>query len=85
MRDDQMIYGGFATNNETAGKTVRLMRQQWQKAAKGNFSQAELDKAKAYLTGSYGLRFTNSSEIARYMTSLQSEGLGLILFSNVMT
>ena len=77
MRDDQMIYGGFATNNETAGETVRLMRQHWQQAAKGDFSQAEIDKAKAYLTGSYGLRFTSSSEIARYMTSLQSEKLGI--------
>ena len=77
MRDDQMIYGGFATNNETAGETVRLIRQHWQQAAKGDFSQAEIDKAKAYLTGSYGLRFTSSSEIARYMTSLQSEKLGI--------
>ena len=35
-------------------ETVRLMRQHWQQAAKGDFSQAEIDKAKAYLTGSYG-------------------------------
>ena len=38
-------------------------------------TQAELDAAKTYLTGSYPLRFDGNERIANILVGMQSEGL----------
>ena len=40
-------------------------------------SPQELKDAKTYLTGSYALRFSSSQRIARMMTGIQLEKLGI--------
>ena len=37
-------------------------------------TEGELDKARAYLTGSYALRFDSSAKIASQLVHLQTEG-----------
>ena len=40
-------------------------------------TQAELDEAKTFLTGSYALRFSSNGAIARQLLGLQQQGLGI--------
>ena len=49
-------------------------------------TQAELDEAKTFLTGSYALRFSSNSAIARQLLGLQQQNLPIdyVLKRNAM-
>ena len=49
-----------------SSEALRLVRQEIERVAAGEISQARLDDAKTYLTGSFPLRLTSNDEIARH-------------------
>ena len=69
--------GGTATRNEKAMEAVEVILQQLERMAEDGPTEAELDDAKAYLTGSYALRFGSSNSTARQLLAIQLEFLGL--------
>ena len=72
-----LIIGGAGTANARTVQTVKVLRDEWAKMNKLGIKKQELDDAKTYLTGSYPLRFSSSGRIARILTSIQKENLGL--------
>ncbi|WP_421695620.1 M16 family metallopeptidase [Aestuariivirga sp.] len=69
--------GGLQTKNETAGEALDTARSLMAKFAENGPTQAELDEAKTFLTGSYGLRFSSNSAIANQLLGLQQQNLGI--------
>lgn len=67
--------GSFASANGKVAEAVQVVRDSWAKVAAEGVSQAELDAAKTYLTGSYPLRFDGNGPIANILVGMQSEGL----------
>ena len=70
-----LILGSAGTANKRAHETLSIIKSEWDKMAKGDVGQRELDDAKAYLTGSFPLRFSSSSQIASILVSLQTASL----------
>jgi zinc protease len=72
-----LFFGGTATKNERAKEALDVIRRELAKMAAEGPSEAELDKAKRYLVGSYALRFDTSTKIANQLTMMQVENLGI--------
>lgn len=71
------LTGSFSTRTAKVDEALRVLRDEWAKIAREGVTQAELDAAKRYLTGSYPLRFDSNVKIARNLVGLQSVGLPL--------
>ncbi|MEM6762201.1 MAG: pitrilysin family protein [Pseudomonadota bacterium] len=72
------IFGaGTATRNDQADQAIEVILSQFQKMASEGPTEEELNDAKAFLTGSFALRFGSSSSIARQLLFLQLEELGM--------
>lgn len=72
-----LFVGGAATRNERVGETIELIRKELKRFAAEGPTAAELADAKTYLTGSYALRFTTSTQIAGQLLGIQEENLGI--------
>lgn len=72
-----LLIGSVSTQNGRAGETLDVLRAELVKMAEKGPTQAELDEAKTYLTGSYPLRFDSSSKIAQQLLGIQQENLGI--------
>jgi zinc protease len=68
--------GRVATVNSGVKETIDIIREQWKDMAEGQVTEADLDAAKTYLTGSYALQFASSSRIARMLVSTQIDDSG---------
>jgi len=72
------VFGaGTATRNDQTDEAIEVILAQFRKMASEGPTEAELADAKAYLTGSYALRFGSSSSIARQLLFIQIEDLGI--------
>ncbi|WP_108658603.1 M16 family metallopeptidase [Acuticoccus kandeliae] len=69
--------GGTATRNDQAEEALTVIRAQFERMGTEGPSEEELADAKAYLTGSYALRFGSSGSIARQLLFIQLENLGM--------
>ncbi|SDT91427.1 pitrilysin family protein [Stappia sp. ES.058] len=65
------------TRSDRAPETIAIIMAQMERMAKDGPSADELAKAKAFLTGSYALRFDTSDKIASQLLGIQMEELGL--------
>ena len=74
--------GGVATKNESVNQSLDVIRAELKRMAEQGPTQAELDGAKSYLTGSYALRFDTSPKIAGQLLAIQLEELGLDYIDN---
>ncbi len=72
-----LYVGSLQTSNDKAGEALALVREVMAKMANEGPTQAELDEAKTYLTGSYALRFSSNSAIANQLLGLQQQDLGI--------
>lgn len=70
-------FAGTATKNERAGESIRIIGEEFAKILSEGPTQAELDEAKSYLTGSYALRFDTSSKVAGQLLQIQIDDLGI--------
>ena len=67
--------GGMASANDKVAEAVGLIRQEWDRFAKGGVTEKELADAKTYLTGEYALRFDGNGKIAGILAGMQLIGL----------
>jgi zinc protease len=72
-----LLTGAADTRNDSAAKTIEVVRAEWQRMHDIGVTQEELNDAKTYITGSYGLQFTSSSAIAGVLLGIQIEELGI--------
>jgi zinc protease len=70
----EYIGGSVASANNTIGEAIGVVADEWARMANGGVTEAELEKAKKYMTGSYALRFDGNAKIARVMTGMQLDG-----------
>jgi zinc protease len=66
-----------STRADQAGTVVALIEDEIRRFAEEGPTEEELAAAKAYLTGSYPLRFDTSSDIAEQLLAIQLDGLGI--------
>lgn len=74
------LKGSVATRGDTAGRLLDIVREELEKMAGGDISQAELDNAKHYLIGSYPLKFNANTKIAEQLLELWIDGFGADYF-----
>jgi len=72
-----ILSGGTATRGDRAAETLSIIEQERQRMAAGGPTQEELDKAKAYVKGSYAIAFDTSSKIAGQLVQIQLDKLGI--------
>jgi zinc protease len=75
-----IFIGGVGTRGEKADESLDIIKQQIQRMADTGPTQAELDAAKAFVIGSYGLRFDTSEKIAGQLLAVQIDDLGIDYF-----
>lgn len=68
--------GSFSTANETAKQAIDLLKSELARMAQDGPTAEELRKAKAYVNGSYPLRFTTNMSISATLLSAQQRGRG---------
>jgi zinc protease len=66
-----------STRADQAGTVVALIEDEVKSFAEEGPTEAELAEAKAYLIGSYPLRFDSSTDIADQLLAIQLEDLGI--------
>jgi zinc protease len=69
--------GGVATRNDLVAQSIELVRAETEKMARGEVSEADLQNAKTYLTGSFALRLTNNDQIAQMLLGMIVHDLGI--------
>ena len=74
--------GYVASANEKVAEAIGVIRAEWRRAAAEGVTQAELDAAKTYLTGSYPLRFDGNGPIADILVGMQMQGLPVSYLAN---
>jgi len=77
MNHTALLLGHVASANNRVAEAVDVIRQQWAKTAADGVTQAELDKAKTYLTGAYPLRFDGNGRIANIMVGMQMDDMSV--------
>lgn len=70
-------FAATATKNERAGESISLISDEFKRILDDGPTEAELKEAKAYLTGSYALRFDTSSKVAGQLLQIQLDNLGI--------
>jgi zinc protease len=69
--------GGTGTENARVGQSLEIIRAEWQRMAQEGPTAQELADAKTYLNGSFALGFDSTSRIARLLSSMQYDDLGI--------
>lgn len=72
-----LVMAGTATSSERAGEALSIIEKEIRRLAEEGPKAAELAKAKAYLKGSYALRFDTSTKIASQLLQIQLDDLGI--------
>jgi zinc protease len=72
-----LFTGGTQTSNDSAGEALKIIEAEIRRMAGEGPTEDELAKAKAYLKGSFPLRFDTSSKIAGQLLQIQVEDLGI--------
>ncbi len=67
--------GGFSSANEKVAEAIDVVRAEWARMVADGVTEAELEAAKTYLTGSYPLRFDGNGPIADILVGMQIEEL----------
>ena len=72
-----ILLGGVATKNESVAQSIDIIRQQWQQMRDSGPTEAELEGAKTYLTGSFPLQLDSTDHIAAILVDIQQNKLGI--------
>jgi zinc protease len=76
MRHASVFFGGVATKNEEVGQSLDVVRAELKRIVAEGPDAKELADTKAYLTGSFALRFDSSANIANQLLWMMMEDLG---------
>ena len=71
-----LIEGAVGTENGRVGESIARIRAEFRRMHDDGPTEAELEAAKTYLTGSFPLRFDNTSHTASILVAMQLEKLG---------
>jgi zinc protease len=77
MDHANVLTGSTATRSDKAAETLALLDAEKKRLADEGPTQDELDKAKAFLKGSYALSFDTSGKIAGQLVQIQLDKLGI--------
>ena len=66
-----ILGGSLATKNATAGESIQLVREEWQRMHDEGPSATELADAKTHVIGQFPLRFTSTYGAARTLLVIQ--------------
>ena len=77
MDHANIMSGATATRSDRATESLALIDEETRRMGAEGPTQEELDKAKAYLKGSYALGFDTSSKIAGQLVQIQLDKLGI--------
>ncbi|GGK40206.1 M16 family metallopeptidase [Salinarimonas ramus] len=77
FRCASMTWGFTATKNERVAEALSVISGEIDRLREEGPSADELDKAKAYLTGSYALGFDTSTKIANQLVQIAFNDLGI--------
>lgn len=77
MRGAAMTWGYTATKNERVAEALSVISEEIDRLRTDGPDEEELEKAKAYLTGSYALGFDTSTKIASQLVQIAFNDLGL--------
>ncbi len=73
-----LLGGGSATQGDRAQQTVDIILEEVKRMAEDGPTQEELDRAKAYITGSYAIgNLDTSAKIASVLVAIQESDLGI--------
>jgi zinc protease len=71
MFGNGVLVGSAATANARTAEALTLLRAEWKRMAEGGPTQAEMEEAVSFLTGSQPLQFTDSRRIANTLAAMQ--------------
>ena len=74
MEHSGVVSGGTSTRADQSEAVIALIEDEIARFARDGPSEAELDRAKKYLIGSYPLRFVTSGGIAGQLLAMQTDG-----------
>jgi zinc protease len=77
FKHTSVFSGGVATKNEEIGQSLDVIRAELKSIAADGPTEKELADAKAYLTGSFALRFDSNAKIANQLLWIWQEELGV--------
>ncbi len=77
MEHAALLRGGLATQNDRVAQSVDLVREVFTNIKRTGVSAEQVANAKTYITGSYPLRFTNTSSIADQLVAMQRYDFGI--------
>ncbi len=77
FRHAGLILGSVASANDKVAESVALIRSEWQRMHDEGPTQAELDDAKTYLSGSFPLSLDSTQHIAAVLVQMQEDKLGI--------
>jgi zinc protease len=72
-----LLMGSVATQSARLAETIAVLREQWGRLAEEGVGEKELDEAKAFITGSFPLRFGSTDGVAGIVTAMQIQDLGI--------
>lgn len=72
-----LVMAGGSTKNATAGETLGIVKTEFGKMHDNGITQAELEDAKTYITGSFPLSFTSTDRLAALLMQLRVQDLGI--------
>lgn len=72
-----MFMAGTATSNERVAESLTILQQEIDRMAETGPTEEEVAKTKAFLIGSYALRFDTSRKIANLLLEIAIEKLGI--------
>lgn len=72
-----LVVGSTKTRADQADQVVELIESEIDRFVSEGVTAEELADAKSYLIGSYALRFTTSTRIARQLLAIQLDNLGI--------
>lgn len=71
-----LYLGAFSSSNARVAEALAILRAEWARMAGDGVTEAELARAKRYLTGEFPLRFAGNANIAASLLGLQLAGRG---------
>ena len=71
-----LVLGSVATENARVRESIELVRAEWKRMREDGPSEAELQRAKTYLTGSFPLGLDSTQHVAAVLLQMQLDGLG---------
>jgi zinc protease len=75
MDKASLVAGSFAVNNDKAAQALDLLRAEWARLVREGAGAAEVEAAKAYLTGSWPLALTSLDAIAATLLDMREKEL----------